>query len=382
MPLNGSKLSYAEVKSIKEWIDSGAPDISGNVMWADNPDRKKFYAVNQGCDLITVFDGNSQLPMRCVEVGNKPEGDAPHQLRVSPDGKYWYVLFINNNILQKFRCSDDSYVGSIPLTPLAAGTGTENNLDWNTFVISSDGKRAYCASWTRNGRVSAVDLENARLLHYSPVLFEPHGIALNATEDKLYVAAQTGNFITELDTAFTSATPFYLDNTSSPNTESSVDPHDLILSPDGNAMLITCQKTNDVRVFDMTLKKVTQIVPTGVYPQEIIYSSASKAYFVSCTEDNVSFPGKTGVLTRIDAQNYATQKLQCGHQPHGIAVDEGKKILYVLSRNVSASGPAPHHTSQCAGKNGFINFVDLNTFSLLPGRYELSVDPYFIAARP
>ncbi len=77
--------------------------------------------------------------------------------------------------MQNYRCSDDSYVGDIPLTPLAAKTGSENDLDWNTFAISKDGKRAYCASWTQNGRVCAVDLENMKLIHYSPVLYWPHG---------------------------------------------------------------------------------------------------------------------------------------------------------------------------------------------------------------
>src|SRR4028118_2164143 len=37
MPLNASPLSREEVKTIKDWIDEGAPDINGTVMWADNP---------------------------------------------------------------------------------------------------------------------------------------------------------------------------------------------------------------------------------------------------------------------------------------------------------------------------------------------------------
>lgn len=382
MPLNGKRLSYQEVKLIKDWVDNGAPDINGKIMWADKPNRKKFYAVNQGCDVVTVFDAETKLPMRYIEVGTKPSSDAPHQVRVSPDGKYWYVIFINNNILQKFRCSDDSYVGAIPLTPLAAGSGSEDAVDWNTFTISKDGKRAYCASWIQNGHISAVNLESMSLIRYSPALYYPHGIILNASEDQLYVTSQTGNFITQLDTAFTEAKHLILNNSIIPDFNSSIDPHEMILSPDGADILITCQASNDVRVFNVSQEKVTTVITTGQFPQEIVYSKGTNQYIVSCTEDVTSFPGRTGVLTRIDAGNYSTETIPCGHQPHGMAVDETRNILYVLSRNASANGPAPHHTSACTGRNGFVNFIDLNTFSILPGRYELSVDPYFIDVRP
>ena len=382
MPLNKKPLAYTDVKLIKDWIDAGAPDIKGNIMWANNPSLKKLYAVNQGCDVVTVFDSQTQLPIRYIEVGNKSNGDTPHQLRVSPDGKYWYVIFINNNIMQKYRCSDDSYVGDIPLTPLAAGTGAGNAQDWNTFVITKDSKRAYCVSWTASGKVAAVDLENRKLLHFLGGQYYPHGIVLNTTEDTFYVAAQTGNFITKIDTGFSNTSPISLENTSAINYNSSLDPHDLILSPNAEDIFITCQKSNEVRVFNIPSGLVTATISTGNYPQEIIYSGTNNCYFVSCTYDSTTFPGAMGVVSRINASSYAVNNLKVGYQPHGIAVDNSKNILYVVSRNIQTNGPAPHHTSQCLGRNGFVSFVDLSSFTVLPKRFELSVDPYFIYTRP
>jgi hypothetical protein len=97
----------------------------------------------------------------------------------------------------------------------------------------------------------------------------------------------------------------------------------------------------------------------------------------------IKFINSHGLITKINANNYQEVKhLSCGFQPHGIAADESKNLLYVLSRNISAKGPLPHHTSQCSGKNGFVNFIDLSLFSLLPKKYELSVDPYYIFAQP
>ncbi|MEI8137703.1 MAG: YncE family protein [Bacteroidota bacterium] len=383
MPQNKAPLSYNEVKLIKDWVDGGAPDINGNVMWASNPLRKKLYAVNQGCDVVTVFDSQTQLPMRYIPVGNKSSGNTPHHLKVSPDGKYWYVIFINNNIMQKFRCSDDSYIGDIPLSPLAAGTGTSNAQDWNTFVISKDSKRAYCVSWTASGKVAAVDLENMKLIHFLGGQYYPHGIVLNPSNDAIYVAAQTGNFITKIDTGFTSTTPISLENSPTLNYNSSLDPHDLALSPNNLELYITCQKSNEVRVFNMALGLVTATVSTGKYPQEIVYSTAgSGSYYITCTYDSTTFPNSMGVVTKIDAASLVATNLKVGYQPHGIAVDDTKKLLYVTSRNLQSNGPTPHHTSQCLGRNGFVNFVDLNSFTILSKRYELSVDPYFIYTRP
>jgi len=378
MPLNQEPLSDEEVKTIKNWIDAGAPDINGKVMWAENPFLKKLYAVNQGCDVVTVFDSETQLPIRYIEVGTKAGSpDTPHQVRVSPDGKYWYVIFVNNNIMQKFSCSDDKYIGSIPLSPVAAGTTTNSASDannWNTFIISKDSKRAYCVSWQPAGKVCSVDLENMTLLHFLGGYSNPHGVVLNSAEDKLYVGAQAGNYISEIDTAFSNSNDIQFGT-------AELDVHDMILSPNNNDLFITCQKTNEVRVFNIPTQSVTAVIPTGSYPQEIVYSKTTQQYFVTCTYDT-SFAGSTGTITRINASGYSTSTIKCGFQPHGIAVDENKKLIYVLSRNVQSNGPAPHHTSICNGRNGFVNFIDLYNFKVLDKKYELSVDPYFISARP
>ena len=45
MPLNEKALSKTEVKTIKDWIDKGAPDKNGKIMWSDNLLRKKYYVL-------------------------------------------------------------------------------------------------------------------------------------------------------------------------------------------------------------------------------------------------------------------------------------------------------------------------------------------------
>ena len=384
MPVNASPLTDEEVKLVMNWIDAGAPNGSGKIMWADDPSRKKVYVVNQGCDVVTVIDSETQLPIRYIEVGNKAGApDTPHSCRVSPDGQYWYVIFINNNIMQKYRCSDDHYVGDIPLTPKAAGINASvDGLDWNTMIISNDSKRGYAVSWTQNGRVAAVDLVNRKLLHYLPNLNYPHGIALNQKNDTLFVTAQTGNFLSEIDSAFSNVNEYSLEQSLPVNYSSSLDIHDIILSVDGKELIVTCQKTNDVRKFNIASHQITTLA-SGIYPQEIVFSPSTHQYFVSCPYDSTTYANSYGLVTCINEQfTSVTKHIKVGFQPHGIGVDESKKLLYVVSRNILTSGPAPHHTSQCGGRNGFINFIDMNTLQVLPKKYELSSDPYFVFARP
>jgi YVTN family beta-propeller protein len=382
MPLNKEPLSYDQVQKIQSWINEGAPDINGKVRWAGNAGLKKLYAVNQGCDVVTIFDSETRVPIRYISVGNKSGNDTPHHLRVSPDGKFWYVIFINNNIMQKYSCEDDSFVGNIPLTPMAAGSSSDPNddaLDWNTFVISSDGTTAWCVSWQQSGKIAKVDLVNRKLIRFIGGQHWPHGITVDQQDQYIYVGSQTGNFVTRFNADLTGALEIPLE--SEVKYHSSLDPHDLMFSPDGSSLYITCQGTDEVRVLNLNTNAVSAVIPTGDYPQEIIYSARTNQYFVSCP-GFAPAAGSTGIITSIDGGTNVASNILCGFQPHGIAADENTNLLYVLSRNIAAGGPIPHHTSLCDGRNGFVNFIDMRTLKVRSEKFELSVDPYFIYARP
>lgn len=372
MPLTGSPpLSREEVNTIKNWIDAGAPDINGFVKWSDNPNRKKIYVTNQGCDVVTVFDSETMLPMRFIQVGNNSGIEVPHMVKVSPDGQYWYVVFVNNNILQKYRCSDDALVGEANLGP---------NFDWNTIVITKDGKKAFCVAWTSNGHVASVDLDKMKLIrNYGGFVF-PHGVALNKTNDFVYVTAQTGNFLYKIDTAFANVQQISLD-ANPPSSMSSLDIHEIILSPDSTTFYITCQNTNNICWYDIGSDTKITDIPTGVYPQEMTISKAKNKMYISCPYDSLSFPGNYGCVYQMDLTTNAMTPIKVGFMPHGIGIDEAKNLLYVASRNILTSGPAPHHTSVCSGRNGFVSYVDLTTLQVNSRRTEISVDPYSVNVR-
>lgn len=378
MPLNQSPLTREEVTILKDWIDRGAPDNTGFIKFSGNPYRKKFYVTNQGCDVVTVVDEETGIPMRYIDVGNNPGIESPHLVKVSPDGQYWYVIFSRGDVIQKYRTSDDSYVGEIYI-------GLEN---WNTFVISSDSQKAFCVDWSDDGQVFYLDLANLVILKkYSGVglFIKPHGVAINSASTTLYVTGQTGNFIYKIDISdplSPGIDQITLDG-GPVNTAPSLDPHEIALSPDGTKYYVTCQGSNEVKVFNTSDDAPVAAISTGTFPQEPVFSSSAGYLFVSCPEDTLAFPGKRGCVSVIDYQsNTFVKNIFTGFQPHGMAVDDDKKQVLVANRNATPKGPAPHHSSGCGGRNGYITFIDMNTLDVSPDeRTEISVDPYSVAYR-
>ena len=129
---------------------------------------------------------------------------------------------------------------------------------WNTFTITSDSKFAYAADWNSDGNVYYLDLQNLTVKEKysgSGLFTWPHGTALNATNNTLYVTAQNGNYIYKIDVtnphnAVNFINQITLDG--SPNIITSPnlfeDPHELAFSPDYVNYFVTCQHKNSFPV--------------------------------------------------------------------------------------------------------------------------------------
>jgi YVTN family beta-propeller protein len=379
MPLNGNPLSKEEVKTLFDWIKNGAPDKTGFVKFSENPMRKKFYVANQGCRVVAVFDQETNLPMRYIDVES---GNAsPHMIRLSPDKKFWYVISLGGSSIKKYRTVDDVFVGQIPI-----GVG-----NYNTFCITQDSKKAYIVDFSAIGKIIEVDLENMQFLNsYTTSDWSNiHGSCLSPDGQYLYVTSQLQNRIFKIPVNdFSNYTEIVM-NSSFPSTQQGVtDPHEVIFSPDGSKYFVSCNSSDEVRVFNASTDTLISSIQTGQYPVEFTISLNHPYLFVSCMEDisHLSAPtnGKKGVISVIDYNNNTLiQHIDAGfYQPHGISVDESKDQLIVASRNLDNNGPTPHHTTSCGGRNGFITFVNLNTLQKTGARVEISVDPYSVAIRP
>jgi YVTN family beta-propeller protein len=382
MPLNQPPLTASEFTLIRDWIANGAPAADGTVKWSDNPGRAKIYVVNQGCDQVAILDRDTRLVMRYVDVGQYPGTiESPHNVKISPDGRHWYLVFLlGNPYIEKYDAMTDAFVAKVEI-----GQGS-----WNTIDITSDGRYAVSPD-LNTGRVVVIDLASMTVAADLNIGGSPHGVRVNPSLSAAYFTQQEGDELTKL--VFTDLTnPTGLENIDLeqhiPRGQPlrAMGPHEMLYTPDGSRYIVTCQYQDEVRFYQSSNDSLLAVIPTGSFPSEIAVASGFPYAFVTCMEDSTLFPGvrlKRGSVAVIDYNTMQlVRKVYTGFQPHGIAVDETKDLVYVAHRNIRADGPAPHHTTSCGGRNGDITAIRMGTLDLLPGfKHELGVDPYSVGLR-
>ncbi len=366
MPLNADPLSRNEILELRAWIDQGARSNTGMIKFSNNSQRSKYYVVNQGCDLVAVMDRETRLPMRYIQVGRSANIESPHKIIISPDKQFWYIVFLNSDVIQKYRTTDDTFVSECVI-----GFG-----GWNTFVITPDSKFAFIDDFA-SGAIKYVNLETMQLIGTYTGFNFPHGTAI--TDDHiLYVLDTPGSRLFKLDVR----DPFDMTFTTVSLPPGS-NPHEIIFSKDGNRYYITCQGSNEVHVYEKSNDALVTKIQVGTFPQEMSLSAEKNLLFVTCMEDVTSFPGKIGSVSILDMNSHTFVKsVHTGFQPHGILADDEKDFVLVANRNVTSDGPSPHHSSYCGGRNGTLSFIDLNTLTVRTDlNQELSADPYSIEMR-
>lgn len=382
MPANGTPISTADYKILRDWIKNGAPSKDGAIKFPELASRKKYYVSNQGCDVVSIFDAEKKVVMRMVDVGANPGAtppESPHNVKITADGKYWVVAFLNSDIVQLYSTVTDQLVKTIPIGNGIAG-------GWNTISLSKDSKHGYAVDYN-GGRVAFVDFDAGTSQTYGPfpstgAANNLHGSALNATDDTLYVTYQESSKLVKIPIASPADYEDVNLNPIGPDFSSvALKPHEVIFSPDYSKYFVTCQDVNQVRVFDTHTDQLLKVIPVGVYPLEFGMAAAQNLLFVTNMEDTY-FPNMRGSVSAIDMVNLTeVKRIIVGWQPHGLAVDIDKNIVIVANRNFTG-GPAPHHAASCAGKNGYLSIININTLEKDPYfKPEMSVDPYSVAVK-
>jgi DNA-binding beta-propeller fold protein YncE len=378
---NPSHLSTDEYNTLKAWITDGAPDKDGNIAFASDPDtRQKFYLSQQGCDLVAVIDAQSGLVMRYFSVGTSPTNiESPHCLKISSDGLFGYVSFLNGNAIQKFDTRTDQLLNSVTL-----GAGS-----WNILYLAPGDTALATSDWTANGRVIYANTKTMTSQPWltgggSGLFIYPHGIASDATFDTCFITAQYGNLVYRYAPKIPDYRKVSIDGNPPAATNNgdnlSPNPHEILMAPDYSKYFLTCQGTNEIRVMDAHTDQILKAIPVGTFPQEMALSHSKPYLFVTCMEDEAgALPGRKGSVYVINYNTYEVVSVIHGdfYQPHGITVDDRSGKVLVASTNANPSGPAPHHATACGGRAGWYSIISLST--LLPvsdKRYQVAVMPY------
>ena len=280
MPLNETPLTEDEYLLIKNWIETGAADINGNIPFAtDASTRQKIYLTMQGCDMVAVIDAQTKVVMRYIEVGKTPAIENPHCVRVSSDGRFAYVSFLGGDYIQKINTETDAVVDE-----LQVGIGS-----WNVFLLSPDGKKMLLSDWRPqpNGRLLLINTETMEVITEFTGLFHyPHGIASDASFNTFYITAQYGNTVYKLTLSSGTLKQVSIDGATPVTIAGIRDPHEVLMTPDGSKYFLTCEHSNEVRIMDAHADTLIRTIPVGIKPQEMALSSSRPYIFVTCMEDN------------------------------------------------------------------------------------------------
>lgn len=378
MPVNKEHLSREEVETLRDWIAAGAPRRDGYIKWSENENRSKVYVANQGCDFITVFDAKSRLAMRAIDVGVMPGTEAPHDMYVSPDGKNLYILFYAGNIFQKFRTSDDTKVGELDL----------GDVSWHSMSISGDSKWAMASHLAADGKVALIDLENfkVKIIYAGGQFLQfPHGNALTYDGKMCYITCQQGNFIYKMDLTDpfnTEPKEIVLNPGDIPSVNGIYKPYAVAFSPDYSKYYVSCQGTNELRIFKTANDSLLQVIPTNGVPQVMSFSDKYPYVFVPCMGDTSDQTTESSVNVINLNTNQLVKTIYTGSQPRSCVVDDNNNRVWVANRNIYGTGWAPHHTTACVGRNGYVTMIDMVSLELIPDwKCEVSVDPYHVTIR-
>lgn len=374
MPYNGTALTREEYKTLKNWIDAGAPDKNGNIPFASNAaTRQKIYMVQQGCDLAAVIDAEKQVVMRYISVGADYGTENPNNIVISPDGKYAYVAFWNAQLIQKIDTRTDSIIGMVA-TPRAFQ---------KSIALNVDGSRLIACNWYAQD-ILLIDAVNMQILNNLGQDIRFISDFCGAPDGGFYATGQFGNTVYKIS-ADGSYQQVSIDN-KAPVQETgdhTPDPYSVIFSPTKDKYFVTCTKTNEVRVLTTNGDQLQQVLKVGDNPQKMAVSLTYPYLFVSCMNDTLGLK-EVGSVYVIDYNTNAIVTKITGKffQPYGLAVDDRNGLLFIFSRNEDKNGPPPHHSSPCNGRNGFYQVYDINTLEPFTSRrFEVTVDPYSAATR-
>ncbi|HEX2899549.1 MAG TPA: YncE family protein [Bacteroidia bacterium] len=380
MPIQQPALNPYQYEAIRQWIADGARNSKGEERFPPKASRRKWYVAHRGCELVAVIDAESRQVMRYVKVGE--DGHADEQLncvKVAPDGRHWYAVFAANNPrIEQYSTLTDQKVSTIAL----------GHKIWHNMAFSADGRFAFLVSGGFRDMV-AVDLEQGISIGSPyPLAANIAGLAAHPEGSSVYVTKSDHSALIvvahDSNGVFGSAREVDLVQGIPPANAGELMPYDIAFSPDGRQYFVSCWQSHEIRAFDSATDTLLQVIPVGVAPTKMAISAAKGLLLVTCMEETWGGePTRRGAVAVIDlASHQLLRMVYSGYQPHGIAVDETSGFAVVANRNLDQNGPAQHHASTCAGRNGNITLLDLNSLEIVSGfKAELSVDPYSVATK-
>lgn len=301
----------------------------GSAMFSSTSGSGWLLVTNKGDQTLSVVDSESGRQVAAIPVG----GVTGHEVAASPDGRTaWVPIYGNSGVgrpgsdgrtITVIDLESRKAVGTLDLgratRPHCAVFGPKNGLLYVTaeltksidvinpstravvtsiptgepeshmLAISSDGNRGYTSN-VGAGTVSAIDLENKKVLAVIPVAKVAQRIAISPDDRWVFTADQTTPRLAVI-------------NTTTNKLESWIPLPDIAFGTaptrDGRWLLITQPRSGKIAVLDLKSMKIEHLIDVPSAPQEILMRPDGKVAYVSCDRSK-----------QVAAINLATWKVE------------------------------------------------------------------------
>ncbi len=332
MPFGRNKLPLSYIKTIKRWIDEGAKNDNSEIN-LDSPNRQRIFLTSQSEDKVSVIDLEKKLLTRFITVGNRDDNttppEAPHNIALSPDKKYFYVNLIASGYIEKYSTETYKKLGE-----LRVGSSPSQ------IILTKNGENLFVSNFNTNEKfIFMVNTKNMTVIRtIEEVGRGSHSLVLSQDEKFLYSANAYGDEISEIDlTTFevTRRLSIIPNSPLAPNGVATVEPYHLILSKNGRTIYVSCRKHSEVRVIDIPKWQVIDSIKVGNRPLIIAFTPNEDEIWVPNQADNS--------LSIINILNSKVTQTISGFksQPHAIAFNQNSSKAYVTCEN--QKDPELHH---------------------------------------
>ena len=300
----------------------------------------RIYVSSESGDIVSQlsWDGSALKTLKTVPVGIMPTDiDGPHNVTVSPDGKFYYVTIAHGTpygSLWKMAVDGDTLVGRAPVEmfPTTISLTPDGDL---AFVANSD----FHGDHPRMNVVSVVYTPQMIPVTNLPACDMPHGVKVNHAGTRVYVSCMNSDEVLEIDRASLAITrrrrtgvgmlPSAMPMGHGGAKGRGVTAHDacsptfVSVAPDDRRLYVACNHSDELMVFDAATLEVVQQVTTGHGAYNVEPSPDGKWVIVTNKKDqSVSL---IDAATLTEAARIPTTK----PFPHGVTYSPDSRYAFV-----------------------------------------------------
>ena len=302
----------------------------------------RILVASESGDIVTqlTWDGTALKTVKVVPVGIMPADiDGPHNVTVSPDGKYWYVTIAHGTpygTLWKMAAGADTVV---------AKAGVE--MFPTTIALTPDGELAFVANSDFHGdhpRVNVVTVVQTATMAPLTNLRAcdmPHGVKANHAGTRVYVSCMNSDEILEIDrqsfrisrrhkTGEGSPQPMSAMHTSAAPAAHDCSPTFVAVSPDDRRLYVACNHGNSLQVLDAATLDLVKEIPTGAGAYNVEPSPDGRWVIVTNKKAQSISLVDARLLTEV-ARIPTSKKL-----PHGVAYAPDGRWAFISVESIGA----------------------------------------------